>query len=80
MTYRLHSDFPVPYGKMVQVLPPPSAGEELSKLISDFGLANQRLAVREEGSKESLLTQFVSNCNTHSKREARNKLSTCLLN
>ena len=50
MTYTLDSDFHVPYGKIVKILPPPSDDKELSKLISDFGLANQHLAQKEERS------------------------------
>ena len=70
MTYTLDSDFHVPYGKIVKILPPPSDDKELSKLISDFGLANQHLAQKEESSSQSLIAQFVSNCHTHSKRKA----------
>ena len=68
MTYKTNSDVPVPYGKVVQVVPHPTSRQELEKLIMDFGVANKHLAVKEKS--ESFVTQFASNCNTHSKRKA----------
>ena len=67
MTYKTSSDVPVPYGKVVQVAEHPTSRHELGKLIMDFGVANTHLAVKEKS--ESFVTQFASNCNTHSKRE-----------
>ena len=70
MTYKSTSDFPVPYGRTVQVAPHPTSSPDLRKLAMDFGEANKNLFVRKKGKSENIVVQFVSNCNTHSKRKA----------
>ena len=42
----------------------------LRKLAMDFGEANKNLSVKKMGKSENIVVQFVSNCNTHSKRKA----------
>ncbi len=45
MTYRADSDFPVPYGRLINVLPHPSEEtEDLRRLVRTFGEANRHLA------------------------------------
>ena len=67
MTYKLDSDFPNLYGKFFPVVPHPAAGsEELDKIIRDFGASNTKLARKERG---ALAAQFVSNCETQSRRK-----------
>ena len=66
MTYNLDSDFPNLYGKFAPVLPhPPADSEELEKIIRDFADSNKHLAGKEKG---ALAVQFVSNCETQSRR------------
>ena len=71
MTFRLNADIPYRYGEFVQVAPHPQSGEDLNKIINNFGAANTQLAGKEKGKSEpeTLVAQFVSNCKTESKRE-----------
>jgi len=64
MTYRRNSDFPRPYGRVVQVAPHPS-GEELEEYIRNFGENNKHLAKGK--TKEA--AWFVSHCATQARRE-----------
>ena len=67
MTYRRDSDFPFPYGRVVQTKKhPPLGSPELAKIIDQFGKNNVHLARNRTGTKAAW---FVSNCATHSKRE-----------
>ena len=67
MTYRRDSDFPFPYGRVVQTKKhPPLGSPELAKIIDQFGKNNIHLARNRTGAKAAW---FVSNCATHSKRE-----------
>ena len=70
MTYKANSDFPLPYGRLVQALHHPRDSAGLTRLAMEFGEANRHLAVKEDGTSGSLVTQFVSHCFTHSQREA----------
>ena len=71
MTFRLNADIPYRYGEFVQVAPHPQSGEDLNKIINNFGTANTQLAGQEKGKSEpeTLAAQFVKNCKTESKRE-----------
>ncbi len=71
MTYRLDSDFPIPYAWIDQTapLPGPKGSSKLKNFIKGFG----RRAVRQrrnlaEG-KVGLAVQFASNCHSSSQRE-----------
>lgn len=76
MTYKLNSDFPVPYGIIKQVKHHPE-GKELDKFIMNFGLKNQHLA--NKTSDKLTIAWFVSNCETQSSREVYvNKLEKYL--
>jgi len=65
MTYRRDSDFPRPYGHVVQVRPHPT-GPELEEFIQQFGEKNKDLAKGK--TKEA--AWFVSHCATQARREA----------
>ncbi len=65
LTYRLDSDFPMPYGKFKKIRDHPTDQEELNKLIRDFGKANKHLG---KGKKDKA-AWFVSNCESMSQRE-----------
>ena len=71
MTFRLNADIPYRYGEFLQVAPHPQSGEDLNKIINNFGAANTLLAVKEKGTSENeiLVAQFASNCKTISGRE-----------
>ena len=66
MTFRLNADIPLRYGEFVQVAPHPQSGEDLNKIINNFGAANTQLAEKEKGQSENetLAAQFVKNCKT----------------
>ena len=65
MTYKLDSDLPNLYGKFAPVVPHPADREKLEKIIGDFASSNTHLARKEKG---ALAAQFVSNCQTESRR------------
>ena len=68
MTYRRDSDFPYPYGRVVQTKEhPPLGTPELEKLIDEFGKNNRYLVGNRTGTKVAWL---VSHCDTKSKRES----------
>ena len=68
MTYRRDSDFPFPYGRVVQTKEhPPLGSPELANLINEFGKNNKYLVGNRTGAKAAWL---VSNCVTKSKRES----------
>jgi alpha-1,3-fucosyltransferase len=68
MTYRRDSDFPYPYGRVVQTKEhPPLGSPELANLIDEFGKNNRYLVQNRTGAKAAWL---VSNCATKSKRES----------
>ena len=71
MTFRLNADIPYLYGEFVQVASHPPSGEDLNKIINNFGAANTQLAGKEKGKSENetLVAQFVTNCKTNSGRE-----------
>ncbi len=65
LTYRLDSDFPMPYGRIARTREHTDDPEELNKLIRDFGKANRHLAKK----KKNRAAWFVSNCESMSLRE-----------
>ena len=71
MTFRLNADIPYRYGEFVQVAPHPQSGEDLNKIINNFGAENTQLAEKERGKSDpdTLVVQMVSNCKTESRRE-----------
>ena len=71
MTFRLNADFPILYGEFVQVADHPSPGHDLDMIINNFGAANTQLAEKKKGESENgtLVAQFVSHCQTPSRRE-----------
>eukprot|EP00093_Oithona_nana_P007513 07513.XXX_139120_130865_1 [CDS] Oithona nana genome sequencing. len=72
MTYRLDSDFPVPYAWIDRVLPLPAP--QGSTLLQRFIASHGKKAVTQgpnlAENKVGLAVQFVSNCHSSSKREA----------
>ena len=68
MTYKHDSDLPNLYGKFAPVVPHPAEGEKLDKIIGDFASNNTHLARKEK--KGALAVQFVSRCQTESRRNA----------
>ena len=71
MTFRLNADIPYFYGEFVQVADHPSPGHDLDMIINNFGAANTQLAEKKKGESENgtLVAQFVSHCQTPSRRE-----------
>ena len=71
MTFRLNADIPYFYGEFVQVAQHPRPGYDLDIIINKFGAANTQLAEKEKGESENetLVAQFVSHCQTPSRRE-----------
>lgn len=68
MSYRLDSDFPLPYGSVVKVKDHPPAGSpELDKMIKEFGWKNQHLA--HNRTNKANAAWFVSHCATQARRE-----------
>ena len=71
MTFRLNADIPYFYGEFLQVAQHPSPGHDLDMIINKFGAANTQLAEKENGESENgtLVAQFVTHCQTPSRRE-----------
>ena len=69
MTFRLNADIPYLYGEFVQVAQHPQSGQDLNKIINNFGAGNTQLAGKAKSDNETLVAQFVSNCKTKSGRE-----------
>ena len=65
MTYTRESELPFLYGKFSPVVPHPTVGEDLDKIIRDFADSNTHLAGKENG---AMAAQFVSHCKTASGR------------
>ena len=70
MSFRLDAEIRHGYGELVQVSPHPVRGHNLTEIILQFGLDNTHLAQKLPGKEDTLCCQFVSNCNTKSKRKA----------
>ena len=72
MTYRLDSDFPIPYAWIDQVMPLPAPADDPS-LLQRFIVQHGRKAVDKgpnlADGKVGLAVQFVSNCHSASGRE-----------
>jgi len=72
MTYRMDSDFPIPYAWVDRILPLPAP--EGSTLLQRFITSHGKKAVAQgpnlADNKVGLAVQFVSNCHSSSKREA----------
>ena len=68
MTYRLDSDFKMPYGQILPTRPVPNEEnpEEFERMLVDFGRDNAAFVKKPE---ETKVAWFVSNCETMSQRE-----------
>ena len=64
MSYRLDSDFQIPYGRFIKKNK--SLPENLAKTIDQFGENNKDLAKKSQN--ETVVVQFVSNCASKSGR------------
>ncbi len=65
MTYKMNSDFPLPYGRVVKTGSHPEPGPELDGYIEQFGRQNRHLA----GNRKLNPAWLVSHCDTKSNRE-----------
>ena len=66
MTYRQDSDFPHPYGHIIQIMEHPRGKNEIKNIIEAFGKKNRFIGK----GKTKPIAWFASNCFTQSKREA----------
>ena len=68
MTYRQDSTVSIPYGRLRKIKEHPQEGEQLEKLIEQFGENNKPLA-EKKGNSLVRVAWMVSNCLTKSNRE-----------